>query len=326
MDRNYDLSNETPIGIPLTTREPRNFFAIVRKDQLDANDLQELPPNKTNNYYTVCFGDCYLRSYSTNASYNSIPIAQTSFVCNNINVYEGASGYYIPSINTTNHTKNSGVSFYIPNTFEGTGIPTVFLPRDITLSIKQSNTSAVPEDIGFNFNDIKLQNYNISFDLTRDSLYGVGHQYPLDRPINLPVFANVSFEAFAGDHQASSLVDLIKKDVDYDISIKLKFKNNNYFTGVGIQYDILKAKFNSLNSSMSIGSREVISFSFMSELKPNNTGEGLFLSGFLGIPTKKYLEPYYLGDDFFGGGMGRLLTEDGNYILVYDGLYWLSYA
>ncbi len=316
VDRRFERSRDTSVGWPLTTREPRNIFALVAKDALDVNNKTEISYGKDNNYYTIGFGDCYMSSYSTSASVNSLPQSQVRFISSNIVVYNGASGQVIPSINATNYTANSGMPFYIPSTFEGTGIPTVFLPKDITLSIKTSS-NVNPSNIGFDFNDIKLQSYNISFDLSREPLVGVGHSYPLDRPINFPSFVNVSFDAIVGDNLSGSLLNLVRRDEEYDISIKLTFKNNNYFSGVGIQYDILKAKFNQLTDNLSIGNREIANFSFVSEMKPNDVTRGLFLSGYLGIPSRT-LFGGLLVDDFFGlGSNSYLITEDGNYIAVY---------
>lgn len=318
MDRGYDRSNETIFRWPLSSREPKNIFLLAGKDSLDVNDTSGSIYSKNGNYHTYGFGDCYLKSYSTTASVGAIPQAQMNLVCNNINVYDGVSGY-IPSVNSKDFSKNSLRKFYVPNNFESTGLPTVLLTKDISLSIKESNGDSNLNNIGYNFNDIKLQSYNISFDFDREPLIGVGHSYPVDRPINLPTFVNVSFDAIVGDSLSGSVVDLIKNDVDYDITIKLSYRSNSYFSGVAIQYDVLKAKFNGFNDSISIDSRDKVSFSFAAEMKNNDTTKGLFLSGYLGILSNKTGDSYLLADDFYGlGSSSYLVTEDGNFISIYD--------
>ena len=139
VSRDFDRSNESLLYWPLKSRDSRNIYAISKKDLLDANDNSFSPLTKNNSqFYTTAFGDCYLDSYETSCAVGQLPQANVKYTCNNVMVYDGTSGQYIPSILTRNHTLNSGIKFYIPNSFEGTGNPTVILPQNISVTINQT--------------------------------------------------------------------------------------------------------------------------------------------------------------------------------------------
>lgn len=311
--RDFDRSNESLLNWPLKSRDSRNIYAISKKDNDDAKNSNSFVPLTKNSsqFYTTAFGDCYLDSYETSCSVGQLPQANLKYTCNNVMVYDGTSGYSIPSILTRNHTLNSGVKFYIPNDYEGTGNPTVILPQDISVTINQSG-GAVSNLIN-DFNDIKLQSYAINFQLQREPLYNIGYKYPMDRVINLPTLVNVSFDAIAGDLRSSSLIDLFKQDNEYNFSIKLNYQSNTRnFSGTAIQYDFIGAKFDGLNDSLSTSSRRTNTYNFSVEMKPNNITNGFFISGYLGIPTRTGVITYLSGQ----GGTGYILDSSGRQIQI----------
>lgn len=311
--RDYDRSNESLLNWPLKYRDSRNIYAISKKDYLDANDLNSYNPllKNSSDFYTTAFGDCYLNSYETSCSIGQLPQANLQYICNNVMIYDGTSGYNIPSIITRNQTINSGIKFYIPNNFEGTGNPTVILPQDISISINQ--TGGAVNNLLNDFSDIKLQSYTISLQFQREPLYNIGYKYPMDRVINLPVLANVSFDTIPGDLKSSSLIDLLKQDNEYNFNIKLNYQSNTRnFSGVAFQYDIIRAKFDGINESISTSARRTNSYNFSVELKPSDISQGIFISGYLGIPSRTGQITYLSGQ----GGSGYILDSSGNQIQV----------
>jgi len=310
ISRDFDRSNESLLYWPLKSRDSRNIYAISKKDLLDANDNNFSPLTKNNSqFYTTAFGDCYLDSYETSCAIGQLPQANVKYTCNNVMVYDGTSGQYTPSILTRNHTLNSGIKFYIPNSFEGTGNPTVILPQNISVTINQ--TGGVVNNLLNDFNDIKLQSYAINFQLQREPLRNLGYKYPMDRVINLPALVNISFDAIAGDSKSSSLIDLFKQDNDYNFTIKLNYQSNTRnFSGTAIQYDFIGAKFDSLNDSVSISNKRMNTYNFSVEMKPDDTSNGFFISGYLGIPTRTGAITYLSGQ----GGSGYILDTNGNLI------------
>lgn len=313
LSRNKESSNENQLGWPLVQRDVRNIFAISRKDQLDANNPTLFTPllKQTNDFYTTAFGDCYLDSYQTQCSVGQLPQTNVKFICNNVVMYDGTSGNKIPSLITRTQDTNSGVNFYIPNDFEGTGVPTVVLPQDITLTINQSNGNV--ENLFNNFNDIKIQGYNIGFQLPREPLFNIGYKYPMDRVINLPVIVTVSIDTIPGDSIASSIVNLLKEDANYNLAIKLNYQGNTrYFTGTAIQYDFISAKFDGMQESLSISNRKTNTYNFSVEMKPSDNVNGFFLSGQLGIQNRTGYTTYLSGQ----GGSGYILDSSGELIQI----------
>lgn len=311
-NRDFERSNESLLNWPLKSRDSRNFFAICKKDYLDSNDYNYNSIIKNNNqFYTIAFGDCYLSSYSTSCSINQLPQCNVSYICNNLMVYDGTSGFYIPSIDTRTQNSNSGVVFYIPNNFEGTGNPTVVIPSDINLSINQTGGNV--SDLINNFNDIKIQSYSLSFQLNRESLYNIGYKYAMDRLINLPIVALFSFDTIPGDNTSSSFINLLRNDNTYNFSIKLNYQSNTRnFTGLGIVYDIVGAKFQGFNESISISNKKTNTYNFSVELKPDDLTNGLFISGFLGVLSRTGYITYLSGQN----GSGYILDSGNNKIQI----------
>lgn len=315
--RDTDLSYETEFGWPLKTREPKNFFFACRKDNIDLNDFTS-GTNLSNSYKNTTvdvygFGDCFLTSYRCSAAVGSFPSVSTSFTCNNLEVYSSGFGCSIPSIEPGRGNIRTGMKFSIPNNFQGSGLPTVLLPKDISISIKEHTLNT--EDLNnlfLNYTDVKIQSFDFDFSLNRTPLYGLSYKYPLDRKITWPVISNLSFSMLPGDNKASSLTTLLKEDKEYDISIKLNYQNNNTsFKGTAIDYQFIGAKFENYSSSLSISDREKVSLSFTTEIDPENTNRGLFISGYLSIPSYPTDVSYLLGDfDYDGQQDDRLLFQN----------------
>ena len=296
-------------------RDARNIFVAVRKDTLDFNPATGDIANESNyenNIFVICFGDCYLNSYNFSAGVRTLPNATINYGCNNVVVYDNNNENDIPSIDTKTQEIRSGIKFRIPSAFQGTGLPTVLLPSDISLSIKQRNLNSEDlENTTLDFKDIKIQNFSFNFNLNRRPLYAVGHKYPLDRRPVFPIFCNLNFECIDGDPKAGSMASLLKNDEEYDIQIKMSYqKNNQYFSGIAVQYDWIGAKFNNLNSELSISNRKKSEFGFSVEMNPTDISKGFFISGYLSL-LSMVIPKMYLGDFFFSSSQfGYLLTED----------------
>ena len=325
IDRTYSTSEETEQHWPLSCRDRKNIFIGIKNDNLDFNDTSSSPAIKNNNIHVMAFGDCFLNSYQTSAAVNDIPKASVQYVVNNIEYHAGSSGLDIPSVNPKTYEIYSGIKFNLPNTYQGANLPSVLKPGDITVDIKNS-TNTSPKNLSIDFNDIRIQNYNIGLDLNREPLYALGYKLPLDRRVKFPVFTNLSFNIIPGDNQSGSLVGLIKTDENYDITIKLRYGSNLLFTGVAIQYEFLKAKFNNISFNQTIGSRKTADLSFTSEIDPLDNTKGFFISGQLGIPQQTG-DIIYLGGDFDSDSIldKILVSGNTNYLLLYNNSYTILY-
>jgi hypothetical protein len=325
----YTRNQEREFGTwPPRQREPRNIFITARKNSSDYNDITGGGGYKQTEIDVYSFGDAFMNSYSCQGGINEIPRVSTSFTCSNIELY--GSGYTcdIPALNPQTNNIYSGRKFNVPNNFQGIGLPTVLLPKDIVISITQrSNNSENLTDLLLDYGDIKLQSFNFNIDLNRSPLYGIGHKLPLDKQIKFPVISNLNFSLLPGDNKVGSINSLLKRDENYDISLKLKYQSNTTgWAGVAIQYDFIGAKFNGFSDDISIQNRRNNNLSFTTELNPLDITNGLFITGFLSIPDTSS-EITYLGDDFPTPDslFDNLLTQDGDLFTISLGGYHIKY-
>lgn len=306
---------------PLQYRDARNIFVAVRKDNFDFNNFTGVIDNTgyyySDDIYVYGFGDCYLNSYNCSVGVNQLPNVSVNYTCNNVEIYSHGSGQDTPSINSINQNINSGRKFSIPSTFQGSGLPTVLLPSDISLSIKQrSNSSEDLTDNFVDFTDIKIQSLNFGFNLNRKPLYALGYKYPLDRIPTFPITCDLDFDCIVGDPKAGSMVSLLKRDDEYDITIKLSYQQKDgSFQGTAIQYDFIGAKFKNFDSNVSINQRENARFGFTNELNPNDTTKGFFISGYLSLLSFN-LNEILLSLSSFIPSVEYLLTENSEKFLL----------
>lgn len=323
LDRSYSGSIETSIGWPLTTRDSRNIFIATREDGEDLNDRDSNTHYKSTGVNVYSFGDCFITNYTTTASVGAIPQASVQFTCNNIEYYNYSSGKNIPSVSPRDFSIISGKLFNLPTNFEGsisnTGLTSVVLPGDISLSITKNNGLEMI-NLPFDINDIKIQSYQIDMSLDREPLLNLGYKLPMDRLINLPAFVNLDIEAIVGGNQTGSLATYLSSESqsEYDIKIKLNYKPYKRFNGTAIEYLFLKSKLNNISITDIIGRNRLVSLSFTSEMNQNKLNDGFYISGQLGVyVTKSPLGGILLGDDFnFDDNTDQLLTEEDYGVLV----------
>jgi hypothetical protein len=193
------------------------------------------------------------------------------------------------------------------------------------LSIKQrSNNSENLTDLLLNYTDVKIQSYNFDLNLNRSPLYGVGYKFPLDKVLTTPIIGSLNFSLLPGDSKEGSIVSLIKRDEDYDISIRLNYQRGSLFNGCGICYDFISAKFNGFDSNLTISERQNNNLSFTFELDPLATTKGMFITGYLGIPNSG-TSVIYLGDEFDYGGTDNLLFQNDDLFVLNMSGYKLLY-
>lgn len=320
LERSSNRSSEQDLNWPPAQREPKNIFIATRTDGSDLNDFTDNSFFKDSPYDVYAFGDCYLQNYKVSASVGQFPQVSVSFVCNNVEFYNYASGKNIPAVNPKDFTLIPNKTYNLPNNYQGTGLPTVLLPSNITATITKTNSSSL-YDLPIDLNDIKIQSYDINIDLNRENLSNLGYRLSMDRRINLPVFANLDFVSIVGDSTTGSLRTLFKQDDEYNIKIKLQYSPGKIFDGTAIIYDFIGAKFNGMTLQDTIGQNRSANFSFVSEINPARIDKGFFISGQLGIPVTGTLGDILLGDDFFGeGSVSSLLTQNGEFLAISYGV------
>jgi hypothetical protein len=312
---------------PLSYRDKRNIFIVVAPEGEDVNKATYFDSDPANkNFAIYSFGDCYLNSYTARASVGQLPSCSVSYICENLELLASGTGVTIPAVNPQTYSGYTGITFNIPTSYDGGVDPVAaLLPGDINLSFtsyppitgvlaiqgtgysRSADSSIV--DLGASFPDFKIQDYEISMGLSRDPLYAIGYEAPVDRIISFPVFANLSISAIIGDNQTGALWRLSDKNKDYDVTISLRNPANADIQGIGLRYDFKRAKLNSFNYSSTIGSAKVGVFNWSVEIDPSDLSKGLFISGLLNVDFSR---DFLLTRD---DNSKFLLSDSGGFIL-----------
>lgn len=317
---------------PMKYRDQRNIFIVAKEGnedlnkQLSSNNYQEIDTN-AENYGVYGFGNCYINSYSAAGAVNSFPVASVQYTCDNLAYFSKASGSHIPHVNV-NRQMQTGVKFAVPSLINESSI-SALRPGDISLDfvsysedtnilavngtgIRGSNSSEIT-GLNVDFNSLKINSYQLSFDIPREEDQSFGEKIPRDRYVKFPIPVGFSFTTLYSEGQTGSINQLLNQNNNYDITVKI---NNPESEETAVQYDLKKAKLNSYSSNINIGSNVLYSFDFETEIDPDDYSKGLFMSGLVNTdPTTKINVGFLLMSHVGGPSQG-----DGDYLLQNDGV------
>lgn len=274
-----------------TYRDCKNFFVATIPNGDDLNKIQPVTQTLNNttgkilkdNIYLYSFGDCYLNTYKFAATVGNFPQATADYICYNAMWLSGGSGNNIPSVNPKDGTLRSGTYYNLPPIYTGQQ-DSVILPGDISFNISETGNPLL-FNFPIDFSDIKIQGFDYDISLNREPLQNLGYKLPLDRRINFPIYCNLNMNAIVGDNSTGSFIDFINKDTEYNIIINMKYSNLQFITGTAINLKFLSCKLNNFQISDSIQDKRTVTASFTTEINPNYSNRGFFMSGQLGIPS-----------------------------------------
>lgn len=278
---------------PLEMRDERNIFIPIRFIQDD------LLVNRTTGYQNIdqnssqigayCFGNCYLTNYRVQGSVGNVMSASTTFKCGNLKFTNASSGDTIPAI-----SYNSGEStniFAIPQLdYNSTPLPAL-KSEDILISLRSrprtdldliggtgniSGTHSNIRNTMVDFQNIPLQSFGLSIDLSRKNIASLGDYTFRDRIVNFPVAVDFNITSIVQSGYSGSILNLLDKNNDYDATIRVK-----HITGQQtiVQYDLLSAKLVTSNYGVDINGQLQATYSFTTDIDPDNYNKGLFISG-----------------------------------------------
>jgi hypothetical protein len=316
------------INFPYSCKDRRNFFLASETEGNDLNISYYTGTHPRAPYFTVfSFGDAFITNYKTSAQVGDFPRCSVSYTADNMEIHSSGSGISNPSVNPKTRQPISNGACYIPSTYIGTGYPSVLLPKDITLDFvclpmltgvnifDGSGVSGAiyPDiyDIGASFSDIKIQSYELNLPMPRTELNSLGYKVSIDKQLNFPIIPTLNVNTIVGEFQTGSFLNYLNKNDDYNITVKLKQPPNDK---IGVQYDFRRAKLDSFAFSDAIGNNKTCNMVFSTEIDPDNTRRGLFVSGLLNQDqTLVTLTNYLLKEDG-----SYLLKEDGGKIIIED--------
>ena len=162
-----------------------------------------------------------------------------------------------------------------------TGDISTLRPGDITLTLTKSDGSA-NELLGATFNDVPIQSYTISFDLSRTPIEKLGSKYAFARPVDFPITASLSVDALVNDLTTGSVADIITCDDEYNATVILKKAATCGADSQAVMsYEIKKIKLDSESYSSSIGDNKTVTYDFSCQIGgPDQNDIGVFMSGY----------------------------------------------
>lgn len=280
-----DMANENKLGFSVNSgvsalsnilqkiADDKNYFILVVGEGEDAVGQSGATGA------VVGIGNGFISSYSTEGSVGGFPTATVNIEALNIRGYASGISGVIPAVNPQDGSAITGYTFSIPTAVSGGSTQaTAIKPGDITVTVENGAGLFVG-----NVSSLPIQSYNISFDLSRETIQKLGTKYAFSKEIQFPVDVTVSIEALMSDVEAGNLADVLCSKAGYDVTVSLR---QPVCTGVGsiaAQYEVRNAKLDSQNWSTSIGPSQTVSFNWTAQISASgDLINGLFMSGITG--------------------------------------------
>lgn len=252
-------------GILSKATDEKSFYLLVAKEGDDADGGTQSG--------VVGLGNVFLTSYSLEGSVGDMPTANADFEAMNIRIYAGATGN-IPTINPETGLPLSG-AFTLPAAKKdyAPGQVSCLRPGDITVDIGAGN-------MGFVKNDLKIQSFSLSVDLSRTPIEKLGSRFPYTREVDFPLTATLSVEAVAGDFTNFNLADLLCETGSYNLSVMMRKPSCSGAGAPAMKVDVKGAKLVNESLSTSIGDNATVSLEYEVSIgSAQQTDVGVFLSG-----------------------------------------------
>ena len=254
-----------------------NFYLVIdSKKNEDANIKAKSTSTNYSGSNVVSFGNCQLKNYNLSFNVNSIPTVSVNFDSSNVN-FDLLTGNFvkIPAVNNlSGNFVNNG--FY---DFDPSGLSGKFLVSDVdayklpTVSNSNLNFNLMGLSAGgvslLNSSTPAIQSFDLSFEIPRVDLYGLGSNYIYDRKIKYPIVASIKMQYLVDEFISSSIKNISDYNKEYDFSVTF-YDIAKKATGI---FDFRKVKLVDFSHSMSVNQRMIVSSSFIVEIGKDNDYE-----------------------------------------------------
>lgn len=262
--------------------DERNIFAKVVQEGSDAIS------NSSNSYAVFGFGNMSVTNYQAQGAVGDFPTASVTLEGQNLKTdlvasAADSSGQISPCIDANGNLIPSNKYAIPTGTSHAGAYPrdiSVIAPGDIQFAISTYQEGMI------DFNDLKIQDYNLQIGLSRTPLLKLGSKTAFSREIDTPINATLQINAIVGDYATGSISENIKRNTPYNITLTLNKPQFNYGTATvdggtpAIRYTLRNAYLDSQNYSMDVGSNKTVTLSFNCPLSgPQDLSRGLFFSG-----------------------------------------------
>jgi hypothetical protein len=282
-----DGGNERSLGLTVTTgtqspvscisgllgkvTDEKNYYLLIADEGNDASFYNQTRTG------VIGLGNAYLTSYTVNAAVGDIPTADVELEALNLRIYsqlQPGTGNVVPSINVSSGTTLDSVRFILPvaTSLTGSAIPNALLPGDITFT---------PNGImGFNNDDLKVQDFTLTVDLPRTPLNKLGSRFAFAREIDFPVTSTLEMTAEVGDLASGNLVDLLCDPSFQNFTIAMRRGACGGTGSAALLYQFRGAKLTSQSFTSAIGDNASLTATFEVQIGgPQQTDRGIFISG-----------------------------------------------
>ena len=215
----------------------------------------------------IAFGNCFPTAYGLNYSVGSMPVVSTNYICSNV-VTERITGTFmdLPSINLENGNNNN-----VGKCLFEIGKDTVASPTDpLIVNPVGSDTSVILENLevgGQNLSGVHyIQSLDMSVDLPRASLYGLGNDFSYSRKAQLPANGRFSVSSLVSGLDSGVMTGVLTNDNDYNFEIKFQALNQDK----NLTYKVEDAKLDSYNYGIAVNNFMTFNAEFSFEVTEDN--------------------------------------------------------
>lgn len=259
-------------GILAKEEDEKNYFLVTTREGTDAIGNAEAGSTMT----TIGIGNGFISNFSAQGAVGGFPTENVTVEGLNIVSYLSNAGSS-PAVIPINGTRVSNSPFTVPVSASTTGVvgmSSALRPGDITISINDPL-------FGPSIEDLKIQSYNISVPLSRESLNKLGSTFAFSKEIQFPITATASITAIVGNLVTGGLDTVICNDGSNNIDITLR---KPVCGGVGtpaVIYSLRGAKLASQSYTTQIGQNQEVTLNYEVSIGAGSSSNGIFLSGVL---------------------------------------------
>lgn len=262
-------------GILNKSTDEKNYYLLIADEGNDASNYNADGISPAGKSGVLALGNGFVTSYSINAAVGEIPTATVDIEALNVRIYADITGEEnVPAVNPSNGQPITTAQFSLPvaSTNDNDDQSTALQPGDIDFTLDGV--------VGFDEANLKIQDFTLSFDLSRTPLQKLGSKFAFSREIDFPVTASLEVNAEVGDLTDGSLADLLCNSDTYDFTITMKKPDCNGNGVPSLRYIFKGAKLISQNFSSAIGDNATMSATYEVQLgSPQDNSKGIFISG-----------------------------------------------
>lgn len=222
---------------------------IVGSNQDSHKDIVLLNEEGFEGYNIIGVGNAFLTSYNYTASIGSVASCSLNFSAGNIvfDVYKKLNLPKLPSLSLGSVNNRSEETLSLNSTsFLNSNPSTInaIKPGDIQVSIKKLEGQKGGADISFL---PMVQSISINLEIPRETIYGMGSNYPFNKKIKLPGQGSISLELILNKFESTTAQKLFDESSLYEIKVEhLRGQEDSLFM------EIDKAQLESENFDQSI--------------------------------------------------------------------------